>query len=116
MPRLEEKDIQLIREEGIREMKKQAEQIIRRKLAEPAGKTNKIPKAGNPIYKAMHACRASSRRELYLAHSIPRDKKLSERQIDSIVNLLTRWIAREYNFYQEESYSSQSQLEEFQKE
>lgn len=111
MPRLEDQDIRLIREKGIQEMKQQAQEIVRNRLeAEDPGK---IPRAGNPVYKAMHACRAASRRDLNLAHGIPRDKELNQGQIDSVVNLLTRWMAREYNFYMEESPTGQKKLKEF---
>lgn len=111
MPRLEDHDIQLIREKGIKEMKEQAENIVKNKVIEED--TGKIPRAGNPVYKAIHACRAGSRKELYLAHSIPREKELSQKQIDSIVNLLARWIAREYNFYMEESPAGQKKLSSY---
>lgn len=113
MPRLEDQDIKLIRELGINKVKEQAEQIVRIKLVEPEEKPHSVPRAGNPVYKAMHACRASSRKDLHLAHSIPRDKKLTDSHIDSIVNLLTRWIAREYNFYREETRAEQKELADF---
>ncbi len=114
MPKLNEADVKLIQDLGIQEMKKQARQIVEEKLEKNREKdTSQTPYAGNPVYKAMHACRASSRRELSHAHRIPREKKLSERDIKSVVNLLTRWIAREYNFYQDEAPTSQKKIKEF---
>jgi len=113
-PRLNDQDVELIRELGIKEVKSQAREMVIEKLQEP-GEENKekVPKAGNPAYKAMHACRCSSRRKLSMAHKIPKEKALSERDIDSIVNLLTRWIAREYNFFKKESPTNQKKIEEF---
>jgi hypothetical protein len=112
-PRLNEHDVALIEELGINELKEQARQKVEAKLEEqPENDGKQTPTAGNPIYKAMHACNAASRKELSRAHRIPAGRTLSERQIDSIVNLLTRWMVREHNFYREEN-SRQKNLGEF---
>ena len=114
MPRLNETDIKLIRKQGIKKVKKQARDIVEQKLKhQPENDGNQTPYAGNPVYKAMHACRCSSRRELSRSHRIPAGKELSEKQIDSVVNLLARWMAREYNFYMEEAPAEQKRLAEF---
>lgn len=112
MPRLDANDIRLIREVGIPRVKEMVREIVESKLREqPDNDGSQTPRAGNPVYKAMHACKASSRQELSRAHRVPAGKELSDRQVDAVVNLLTRWIVREYNFYKEES--SQKKLEEF---
>ncbi len=113
-PRLDENDVELIREAGLDTIKEQARQIVEEKLREKHEKDGRhTPAAGNPVYKAMHACNASSRRELHLAHRIPEDKELTDSQVESVVNLLIRWIAREYNFYFEEQKRQQRNLSEF---
>lgn len=113
MPRLEDRDIALIREMGVPGVKEMVREIVEAKLREqPENDGDQTPNAGNPVYKAMHACRASSRKELSRAHRIPAGKELSDRQIDSVVNLLIRWIVREYNFYLEEQ-ENQKNLGEF---
>lgn len=112
-PRLSEHDVALISELGVRELKKQARQKVKEKLEEqPENDGKQTPTAGSPIYKAMHACNAASRKQLSKAHRVPAGRELTERQIDSIVNLLTRWMVREYNFYKEET-SKQKNLGEF---
>lgn len=112
-PRLQEHDVALIHELGIKELKDQAREVVKNKLEEqPKNDGRQTPTAGNPIYKAMHACKASSRKELSKAHRIAAGRDLTERQIDSIVNLLVRWMVREYNFYKEEN-SRQKNLGEF---
>ncbi len=111
-PRLNEADMRLIKSEGIDGVKKQARGMVKRYLKKPRGE-KEVPSAGNPIYKAMHACNCSSRRELSRAHKIPANGELSGRDVDSVVNLLTRWIAREYNFYKEEREIQQGHLEDF---
>lgn len=113
MPRLEDRDIALIRKEGIPAIKEMIESIVRNKLeVQPENDGVQTPRAGNPIYKAMHACRCSSRKELSRAHRIPAGRKLSEKEVESVVNLLTRWVVREYNFYLEEE-DQQKNLKEF---
>ena len=113
MPRLEDRDIALIRKEGIPAIKEMIESIVRNKLeVQPENDGVQTPRAGNPIYKAMHACRSSSRKELSRAHRIPAGRKLSEKEVESVVNLLTRWVVREYNFYLEEE-DQQKNLKEF---
>jgi len=113
MPRLEDRDIALIRKEGVPAMKEMIESVVTNKLKkQPENDGKQTPKAGNPVYKAMHACRVSSRKELSRAHRIPAGKELTEKQIESVVNLLTRWVVREYNFYLEEE-DQQKNLNEF---
>lgn len=114
MPRLNENDIDLIVELGVPEVKAQARKIVESKLREqPENDGNQTPYAGNPVYKAMHACKCASRKELSRAHRIPAGKELTDSQIDSVVNLLTRWIVREYNFYKAESHSEQKKIQDF---
>lgn len=113
-PRLDEQDIQLVEELGIKSLKQQARDIAERKLKQqPENDGGQTPVAGNPVYKAMHACRASSRKELSRAHRVPAGKELTEGQIDSIVNLLIRWIVREHNFYIQEKEQRQKSLSEY---
>ncbi|PSG99109.1 MAG: hypothetical protein BRC29_03205 [Nanohaloarchaea archaeon SW_7_43_1] len=111
-PRLDENDIRLIKEQGIEKVKHDAERIVERKLEEPESDPM-IPTAGNPVYKAMHACNATSREQLFMSHRIQPEKELTDAQIESVKNLLTRWIVREYNFYREEEREKQIKLRDF---
>lgn len=113
MPRLEDRDIALIRDLGVPEIKAQVREIVEQKLrTQPRNDGIQTPNAGNPVYKAMHACRCSYRRELSRAHRIPAGRTLRDKEIESIVNLVTRWIVREFNFYKEEE-KEQKNLGEF---
>ncbi|MFB6244914.1 MAG: DUF4186 family protein [Candidatus Nanohaloarchaea archaeon] len=104
-PKLSEKDYRLIEDLGISELKSQAEEIVESRIEEDRD----VPAAGNPIYKAMHACRAISREELSRSHRIPDTGELPDRHRKALVNLLMRWIIREYNFLEKEK-EEQSQL------
>lgn len=111
-PRLDQQDIKLIREQGIDQVKENAERVVDEKLRQP-GADPKIPTAGNPVYKALHACNCTSRDQLFMSHRIRPEKELTETQVESVVDLLTRWIVREYNFYQEEEKEKQIRLGDF---
>lgn len=111
--RLDRNDIKLIKDRGIDSIKEDARDIIELKLREqPENDSKQTPRAGNPIYKAMHATNISSREQLFMAHRIPEEKRLTDSQIDSLVNLVMRWIVREFNFYQKEQKSHKN-LDEF---
>jgi hypothetical protein len=112
-PRLDDHDFRLIKELGVNELKSQSREIVEQKLREqPKNDGKQTPTAGNPIYKAMHACNCASRKELSRAHRIAAGRDLSDRQVDSVVNLLVRWMIREYNFFKEEN-NRQKNLGEF---
>lgn len=113
-PRLDEQDIQLVDKMGVQKLKDHARRAVEQKLKnQPENDGKQTPTAGNPVYKAMHACNASSRKKLSMAHKIPAGKELKDDQIDSIVNLLTRWIVREHNFYLREKRKRQRSLQDF---
>jgi hypothetical protein len=111
-PRLDENDIRLIKEQGIDQVKENARRIVEEKLK--ASEANpKIPTAGNPVYKAMHACNCTSRDQLFMSHRVRPEKELTDSQIESVVNLLIRWVVREHNFYREEEKEKQIKLGDF---
>ncbi|MFB6158999.1 MAG: DUF4186 family protein [Candidatus Nanohalobium sp.] len=113
-PRLTDTDVRVIDEIGIDGVKEHAREMVKDKLREqPENDGYQTPRAGNPVYKAMHACNASSRKELSRFHKIPAGGTMTETEINAVVNLLTRWIVREYNFYQEEHREKQKSLAEF---
>lgn len=113
-PRLSEQDIQLVQRLGIPEIKQQAREIIEEKLKQqPDNDGRQTPRAGHPVYKAMHACNAESRQSLSLSHKIPAGKELEDMYIEAVTNLVMRWIVREYNFYMEEKEKQQKSLAEY---
>lgn len=113
-PKLSDEDIQIIKNVGVDGIKEQAREIVENKLREkPENDGNQTPRAGNPVYKAMHACGCSSRKELSRNHRIPAGGEMTDPQVAAVVNLLTRWIVREYNFYLEEKREQQKNLSEF---
>jgi hypothetical protein len=112
--KLEDQDVQVVREIGVDGVKQQAKRIVEDKLREqPENDGSQTPRAGNPVYKAMHACGCSSRKELSRTHRIPAGGEMTDKQVEAVVNLLVRWIVREYNFYLEEKRARQKGLGDF---
>ncbi|MFT4868354.1 MAG: hypothetical protein ACI9LV_000982 [Candidatus Nanohaloarchaea archaeon] len=111
-PRLDQQDVKLIREQGIDQVKENARRVVEQRLEESEANP-KIPTAGNPVYKAMHACNCTSREQILMSHRIRPEKELTDTQVESITDLLIRWIVREYNFYQEEEKEKQIKLGDF---
>ncbi|MFT4892877.1 MAG: hypothetical protein ACI8Z7_000665 [Candidatus Nanohaloarchaea archaeon] len=111
-PRLDQQDIKLIRKQGIDQVKRNAERLVGQKFKESEADP-KIPTAGNPVYKAMHACNCTSRDQIFMSHRIRPEKELTEAQIESLTDLLIRWIVREHNFYREEEKEKQIKLGDF---
>ena len=115
-PVLDDRDIATIKEIGINKIKEQARDIVEEKLREqPENDGAQTPTRGNPVYKSMHACSVHSRKSLSRRYRIPAGRRLTDKQVDSIVNLLARWIAREYNFYREEERAVQGNLNSYTK-
>ena len=54
------------------------------------------PYRGHPTFIAMHHCACCCRGCLYKWHKIPKEKELSEDEIDYIYKVLTTWIENEY--------------------
>lgn len=106
--RLDANDIALIQRRGIEGVKSQVREIVETRIEND----RPVPPRGNPVFKAMHACNATSARDLRKSHGLSTDGGLSSSGKDAIVNLLTRWIVREFNYYREEM-DNQRNLEDF---
>ena len=93
---LKEKDIIYINDKGLDEIKKHANDFITKRLA-PKTISNdgkQTPYKGHPVFIAEHAT-ATCRGCLYKWHYIPKDKELSNEEIDFIVDLIMSWINKQ---------------------
>lgn len=54
------------------------------------------PMKGHPVFIAMHACACCCRGCLEKWHHIPKDKKLTNNEINYIVSIIMEWIKKEY--------------------
>ena len=113
-PVLSERDILLINNIGVEGVREQAREILEDKLkVQPENDGVQTPRAGNPVYKAMHACNCESRKSLSRSHRIPAGRLLRDKELEAVVNLVVRWIVREYNFYMDERSERQKSLQDY---
>lgn len=89
--------IDYINDKGIDEIRKHAYDFINKRLG-PAVIPNdgkQTPMKGHPVFIAQHACACCCRGCLERWHKIPKNKNLTSKEIDYIVNLLMLWIKKE---------------------
>lgn len=94
---LKEKEIEYIKEKGMETVKRHAIDFINTKLA-PANPLNdgkQTPMKNHPVFIAMHACACCCRSCLYKWHHIPKNKELTDKEKEYILNLLITWIEKE---------------------
>ena len=51
---------------------------------------------GHPVFIAQHACACCCRSCLEKWYHIEKNKELSDKEVDYIVNIIMEWINREY--------------------
>ena len=54
------------------------------------------PMKGHPVFIAQHACGCCCRNCLEKWHHIPKGKELNEQEVNCIVDLLMKWIEKNY--------------------
>jgi len=94
---LKEKDIQYIKEKSMDTIKIHAYDFINKRLA-PQNIPNdgyQTPTKGHPVFIAQHATATCCRNCLHKWHKIPPNQKLTNYQIDYIVELIITWITNE---------------------
>lgn len=90
--------IKYIEKNGLDVIKKHAYDFINQRLKiKPKNDGKQTPMKGHPVFVAQHACACCCRSCLYKWHHIDENKILTESEIEYIVNLLMKWIEKEYN-------------------
>ena len=93
---LKEKDKDYIKEKGIDKIKEHAYDFINKRLAPSFILNNgkQTPMKGHPVFIAQHATATCCRNCLYKWYKIPKNRQLSEKEVDYIVNIIMEWIKR----------------------
>ena len=85
-----------VREKGINKIKDDAYQFIENRIApknpKNDGKQTPMKANSHPIFIAQHACGCCCRSCLERIHHINKNKELSKKEIEYIVNVLITWI------------------------
>ena len=98
---LKEKDINYINSKGIDTIKSHAYDFINSRIA-PLNIINdghQTPMKGHPVFIAQHATATCCRGCLYKWHHIEKNKSLNDNEINYIVNIIMKWIDKEYKNY-----------------
>lgn len=78
-------------------MRKLAREIVVKRLAaaQPMNDGRQTPYRGHPVFVAQHATGTCCRSCLRKNHDIEKDAALADAQIEYVVEVICRWIARE---------------------
>lgn len=88
-----------IDEKGFDVIKEHAYDFINKRL-KPSNIINdgkQTPMKGHPVFIAQHACGCCCRGCLEKWHKIPKNRELTNDEVDYIVGLLMKWVKLEYN-------------------
>ncbi len=104
---LKRDDIEYIKTKGWDTIQAHCYDFITKRLA-PAVIDNdgkQTPTHGHPVFKAQHACACCCRGCLLKWHKIKKGVKISENEINEIVDLLMAWMLEEFNNFKETNNS-----------
>lgn len=96
---LKAKDINYIDKKGFENIKKHANDFIKKRLA-PSYIPNdgkQTPMKHHPVFIAQHATATCCRGCLFKWYKIPKDRNLTDKEINTIVNIIMLWIKKEYD-------------------
>lgn len=95
---LKKNDLKYIDKIGLIKIKEHAFDFIRKRLAPEFLKNDgkQTPTKGHPVFIAQHATATCCRGCLYKWHHIAKNKELTTEEINFIVNLIMKWIEKEY--------------------
>ena len=97
--KLKEKEKLYIKEKGLEKIKDHAYDFINKRLA-PSFIINdgkQTPMKGHPVFIAQHATATCCRNCLYKWYKIPKNRQLSDKEIDYIVNVIMKWMTQNIN-------------------
>lgn len=94
---LKEKDLIYIKEKGLDTIKEHAKDFIEKRLAPacPKNDGHQTPMKRHPVFIAQHATATCCRSCLFKWHHIPKNKELTQREQEYIVNIIMKWINQE---------------------
>lgn len=101
---LKSKDLDYIKEKGLKIIKSHALDFINKRLAPafPQNDGKQTPMKGHPVFIAQHATATCCRKCLFKWHNIPIGQELTPAEIDYILKYLMKWIelqlGMKYNF------------------
>ena len=97
--RLGGKEADYLKERGLATIVDHARDFVVKRLAEaePLNDGKQTPMKNHPVFIAQHATATCCRKCLAKWHYIPKGRALSQGEIDYIVTILKRWLAKEFS-------------------
>ena len=96
---LKDKDKKYVLDKGYNTIREHAYDFINKRLAMEniVNDGHQTPMRGHPVFVAQHATATCCRSCLYKWHKIEKNKKLTSKEVDYIVNITIEWIRSEMN-------------------
>lgn len=97
--RLKEKDIIYLKAKGYNTIKSHAYDFINKRLKDISSINDgkQTPMRGHPVFIAEHATATCCRGCLEKWHHIPKDRPLTNEEVDYVIEVIMTWIVNEYN-------------------
>ena len=99
--KLKKKDIDYINQKGLDTIRSHAQDFISKRVA-PSFVSNdgkQTPMKGHPVFIAQHATATCCRKCINKWHKFPMGTQLTQEQQDYIVDLIMKWIERQFTIY-----------------
>src|SRR6056297_3343712 len=94
--KLNKEDVKYIKEKGLLKIEEHALDFLNSRIKiKPKNDTKQTPFKGHPIFKAQHATGICCRKCIKRWHKIPREKTLTEKEINYLKEFLMTWIKKE---------------------
>lgn len=95
--KLGKKHIDYIDKVGLVKIRSHAKDFIEKRLAvKPLNDGHQTPYKGHPVFIAQHATATCCRKCLNKWYKIAENKTLTEDEITSILNIIMKWIEKQY--------------------
>lgn len=97
--KLSKKDIEYINRVGLEKVKEHAYNFINNRLKD-VSKINdgkQTPMRGHPVFIAQHATATCCRNCMYKWYHIDKNKILTDKEIDFIIEIIMSWIIKKYS-------------------
>ncbi len=95
--RLGGKEAAYLRQKGLETIREHARDFVMARLAgaNPANDGRQTPMRNHPVFVAQHATATCCRGCLQKWHRIPKGQPLTPEQSDYVIEVITRWLARQ---------------------
>lgn len=95
--KLREKDKRYVLDNGINKIIQHAYDIVNKRLAleNISNDGKQTPMKGHPVFVSQHATGTCCRSCLYKWHGIEKNRRLTDNEINYVVNIIISWIIRE---------------------